>query len=524
MTNIIKKIVLTLFVAVFTLTLTAQNPLFSGYADPHIKIWNGKMYMAVGKDRAITNTKCLIDSWSIFSSIDLINWTEESVIDPKDTYLGADYEYCWASDIASKNGNFFLYFSNHDKATGVLKSDNANGPYLDVLGQALLTSNLYDPTVFEDEDGRSYIIAGLDGRARPNKHYKIARLNDDMISLAETPKDILTDQVNGFGTPNPTDANYLHKYNGVYYLSTRDKYMTSTNIYGPYTNLRKSGQGGHKSYCEYNGQWYTAFNGFVNNNAYYRNVNITYAHFKDNGDLVDDAVFANKGARYSNGVGSYDSNWDKIEAEWFFKRTGSLVKKESPSGGFEIQNICNNDCLNFPNIKNMPANSSINFRISSANSNGGQIEIRKDSEDGMLLGVCDVPNTANWTTYQTLTCQLNNTSGANNIYFVFKGSSNDFVHLDWFNITNHTAVRDIKSENKLKKNVTIIYPELGSDLVFIKLCSPSKTGLKIFNSLGMVVYHNTKKVKSYSLSAKNIGSSGMYLVRADDSTEKLIIR
>ncbi|HWR99320.1 MAG TPA: hypothetical protein VN249_01835 [Prolixibacteraceae bacterium] len=30
----------------------AQNPILKGYADPHMKVWNGKMYISVGKDKS----------------------------------------------------------------------------------------------------------------------------------------------------------------------------------------------------------------------------------------------------------------------------------------------------------------------------------------------------------------------------------------------------------------------------------------------------------------------------------------
>jgi arabinoxylan arabinofuranohydrolase len=56
---------------------------------------------------------------------------------------------------------------------------------------------------------------------------------------------------------------------------------------------------------------------------------------------------------YESSVGNYDAKWDKIEAEWFFRREGKLVKRECPAGGFEIQNIHNNDYLVFQYVRNM---------------------------------------------------------------------------------------------------------------------------------------------------------------------------
>jgi hypothetical protein len=119
---------------------------------------------------------------------------------------------------------------------------------------------------------------------------------------------------------------------------------------------------------------------------------MTYLHYRENGDMVDDLNFlqatavAKEGKYFKTGVGNYDASWERIEAEWFFKKDGTLVKRESLAGGFEIRNIHNGDYLAFPNIRNLTANSTINFRVSSVHPKGGTIEIHQDSETGPMLG------------------------------------------------------------------------------------------------------------------------------------------
>ena len=425
----------------------AQNPIIKGYADAHMKIWNGKMYVSAGKDRSPEIKGFNMPYWSIYSSTDLINWTMETTIDPKDTYLGAGYTGCWATDISTRNEKFYFYFSNQNDATGVLAADKPSGPYIDILKKPLVDGQTkYDPTVFTDDDGQYYLIFGRDGVINGKTvHYQIAKLSEDMVSLAEKPHDLLTDKKFGFGDKNRArDHNYFHKHNGIYYLSCAGAYMTSDHIYGPFKNERQTGQNGHSSFCEYNGQWYHMYEWTCEpyGNRAYRQVSMTYLHYKDNGDMVDDVNFlqgltpAKEGKYFKNGVGNYDATWDKIEAEWFFKRVGALNKKECPTGGFEIQNIQNNDYLNFPNVRNLTANSTIHFRVSSTNTKDCQIEVHQDSEKGILLGTCNVPNTGSFSTYQTINCQLKNISGTTNLYFVFKGGKGELMHLDWFNCTN----------------------------------------------------------------------------------------
>ena len=429
----------------------AQNPILKGYADPHMKVWKNKMYISVGKDESPEIKGFSMPYWSIFSSTDLVTWTQECKIMPEETFIGKGSKICWATDITTRNGKYYFYFSRGGMETGVNVAEKPDGPYKDVLRKPLISEDFsvnheYDPTLFVDDDGSQYIIYGRDGFDGKNLiHYQIAKLGDDMVSLAETPHDLMTDSEFGFGAANRArDHQYFHKYLDTYYLSCGGQYRTSKSIYGPYLNSRVIGQNdGHASFCEYNGQWYHMYEYTCEDFGVrtYRQVSMTYLHYKDNGDMVDDDKFIQgfgkvpKGAYYLTGVGNYEANWEKIEAEWFFKKSGALVKKESPEGGFEIQNIQNNDFLYFPNVKGTSANCSLNFRVSSANNRGGQVEVHQDSETGPLLGRCKIPVTGSWSNYQTISCRLRNSAGPINFFFVFKGKKEELLRLNWFNFS-----------------------------------------------------------------------------------------
>lgn len=436
----------------------AQNPLFKGYADPAMTVHDGKMYILVGKDKSPTEKDFIMPYWSIFSSSDLMNWTKECDIDPKDTYLGAGYNYCWAGDISFKNGKVYVYFSEHGEASGVVVADKPSGPFIDVLKKSLLPKEMsinkeYDPTVFADDDGNNYLIFGRDGRLGNNLlHYQIVKLNKDMISLAEPPHDLISSMPNGFGTiivkkkkegvGNDStfiaqDHQYFHKHNGIYYLSRDVSYETSNNILGPYSNRRMVGKNaGHASYSEFNGQTYNAWEFTCEpfGNRVYRQVMMTYLHYKDNGDMVSDANFIQGGKYYTTGVGNYSATWDTIQAEWYFNKSTSVVKKDCPNGGFEIQNLTNKSFLNFPNTKDLKANATINFNISSVNGSG-KIEVRKDSPSGTLLGTCNIPKTGSSANYQMAPCTLKNNAETTNLFFVFKGAKGELARLDYFNFS-----------------------------------------------------------------------------------------
>lgn len=421
----------------------AANPMLHGFADPAMRVWNGRMYLAVGKDKSPTIQGFAMPYWAIFSSEDLVNWRQEKIIDPSlVSYMGKDTLRCWATDIAFRNDKFYFYFSDGGMSTGVLVANKPDGKYTDVLKKPLVApennhENFYDPTVFTDTDGASYLIYGRDGHLlgeTANRHYQIAKLNPDMISFAEKPRDLLTDELYGFGDATQArDHNYFHKYNNTYYLSCDRNYMTSKSVYGPFSNLRSTGgTNGHSCYISFHGQWYHSweFTDDQHDIRTYRQVMMTYLHYKNNGDMVDDQFFMEGGPGFSYGVGNYNAEWDAIQAEWFFAISGA-VKKDSPSGGFEIQEITNRGYLKFPQVKNLMANSSLSFRISSANPNGGKIHIHEGHPSGPLLGTCDVPCTQGWDKYQLVSCNLKNGAGTVDLCLVFEGGPGDLMHLDW---------------------------------------------------------------------------------------------
>ena len=160
-----------------------------GVCDPHIRVYNGKVYMFTTHDRSPDNKGFRMDDWRIFSSDDLLNWKLEYTFYPEETFLGKVND-CYATDTAERNGKYYLYFSRGQSCTGVAVSENGpGGPYKDALGKPLLPEGLvdtpsYDPAIFiDDDEARTpYIVFGY---TVGGKKYYIARLNEDMISLAE---------------------------------------------------------------------------------------------------------------------------------------------------------------------------------------------------------------------------------------------------------------------------------------------------------------------------------------------------
>lgn len=414
------------------------NPLVYdvGMADPHIKIYNNKAYLYATRDEDKTSHKFVMPDWKIWSSNDLINWTLETTIDPTETYMGVS-KNCWAPDVATKNGTYYFYFSNGNVDTGVMVGNSPTGPFKDALGKPLLPKDLsivkeYDPSVIVDDDGVAYIIFGHHRSDHPDYYYMIARLNDDMISLAETPKEVMiTGEVNVLGG---NDKPNLHKRNGIYYLSAGSHYAVSKNIYGPYVKTGNSGNTNygltdraHGNYFSWNNQDFHTWCHFHLGKevARYRESYISYLHYKDNGEMVTDTDFLD--AHFSMGVGQYDANWDKIESEWYMK-SEHIEKQESPNAGFEILVSESKGDLYFPNVYNMQNKKEIGFYVSS--NKGAIIELYDTDVNGKLLGKCEVSDTNNM--YKFVKCKLELNIKVKNVFMQVTPKNGGSLNLDWF--------------------------------------------------------------------------------------------
>jgi len=208
----------------------------------------------------------------------------------------------WDSDVACKDGKYYLYFSLKDQndifRLGVAVSDRPEGPFVPETNP-MKGSYSIDPCIFE-ENGAYYIyFGGIWGGQlqfyRNNKltppcelpHFhepalcpKVAKLQDNMLEFAEDPRDVLILDEQG----NPLrqgdterrffEASWVHKYNGKYYFSysTGDThllcYAIGDNPYGPFTYqgvilTPVVGWTTHHSILEFKGKWYLFYHDTV---------------------------------------------------------------------------------------------------------------------------------------------------------------------------------------------------------------------------------------------------------------------
>jgi len=430
-------------------SMTPNNPIIpvhEGITDPHIRVYDGVAYMTACHDRSIDNEWFDIDHWVMYSSADLVNWKLEYSLHPEETYIGKPYNQCWATDFIKRNGKYYWYFSEHNHGVGVMVAEAPEGPWEDPLGEPLLKEGLvptdpYDPGIVE-YDGDCYIVFGV-------WNFYLARLNEDMISLAEQPKKITIRNprgpynLDGMNKEHPTDDKpCIHLYKGKFYLSWGCFYAMSDNIYGPYeyidailndssfaegykeptwpTGFR---QGRHGSFFEMHNQWYFSYDDMSQTgNRFFRSSFISYVHYKENGEIAPIRV-------NGTGVGQYDAKHGSIEAEDYFKAS-QINKMENKEGGFKVTDIGHDDFLTFPNIYGLEQKSKIEFKATGLQD--VTVEVHHDSPEGEILASYKLKKQKGKNRSEFYEFDFPAREGAVSICFVFKGGKNNLLIFDSF--------------------------------------------------------------------------------------------
>src|SRR5690606_2017214 len=97
-----------------------------------------------------------MNDWYVFSSKDMVNWTDHGTPLSYETFSWANGK-AWAPHCIERNGKFYFYVPV-DNTIGVAVSDSPTGPFVDPVGEPLVSSYQYiDPSVFIDASGQAYL-------------------------------------------------------------------------------------------------------------------------------------------------------------------------------------------------------------------------------------------------------------------------------------------------------------------------------------------------------------------------------
>jgi Glycosyl hydrolases family 43 len=244
----------------------------------------------------------------------------------------------WAPDATQKSGRYYFYFPAKDKddifRIGVALADAPSGPF-HAEPTPIAGSFSIDPAVFADDDGRYYLyFGGIWGgqlqrwkrgaymgsdeypkSTEPALTAKVARLSEDLLSLAEAPRDVvILDEggrplLAGDNERRFFEASWLHKFGGTYYFSysTGDThnivYATGDSPYGPFTYRGKVlepvlGWTNHHSIVEVDGKWYLFYHDVeLSGKTHLRNIKVSELTHLSDGSIETLSAFNGDPAR-----------------------------------------------------------------------------------------------------------------------------------------------------------------------------------------------------------------------------------
>lgn len=299
----------------------AQNPLDFGSkirtADPSGHVWSdGKMYLYTSHDEECQPDFFMKD-WHVFSSSDLVNWTDHGPVLSVEKLSWAD-NYAWAPDAAYKNGKYYLVFpagtgvkdrQNPEKSTkwmgiGIAVSDSPAGPFKDALGKPLWREPYAnDPSLFIDDDGKAWLY--FHGK---DFDYRVIEMADDLLSV----KGDFYKMDMGGHEPK-MEGPWVFKRKGVYYFTMPENnrvltYYTAGSPRGPWKYRgvfmeQEHESNNHHSIVEYKGQWILFYHRWLDDpksscKKRQRHVAAEYIHFNKDGTIQ-------KVERTAGGVGDF---------------------------------------------------------------------------------------------------------------------------------------------------------------------------------------------------------------------------
>ncbi|WFE61791.1 family 43 glycosylhydrolase [Micromonospora sp. WMMD712] len=435
----------------FAAPARADNPIVQTIytADPAPLVYNGRIYLYTGHDED-GSTYFTMKDWRVFSSADMVNWTDHGSPMSLATFSWAEAD-AWAGHVVARNNKFYWYVPVKQRGGGMVigvgVADSPTGPFRDAIGRPLVGNGEIDPNVMIDDDGQAYLYWG-----NPNLWY--VKLNADMVSYAGSPTKIPLTTA-GFGTrtgnaSRPTlyeEGPWVYKRNGMYYnvfaaecCSEFIGYSTAPGPTGPWTyrGTVMPRQGGsftnHPGVIDFNGGSYFFYhNGALpGGGGYTRSVAVEKFSYRSDG-TIPSMNMTTTGAPQIGTLNPYV----RQEAETIAWSVGVETEPAS-EGGMNVGFLNNGDYVKVKGVAFGSGAASLSARVASAGS-GGTIEARLGSPTGTRVAACTVPVTGGWQTWQTVSCPVTGATGTQDLYLRFVGGSGNLFNLNWWQFTAGTG-------------------------------------------------------------------------------------
>lgn len=195
-----------------------KNPILPGYyPDPSIVRVKDDYYL-------INSSFAHFPGIPIFHSKDLVNWTQiANAIDRKGmlNFDGLDISRgVFAPDISYRDGLFYIINTCVDcNGNFIITSKDPKGPWSQ---PKFLPFGGIDPSIFNDEDGRSYVVYNEAPIGKPlydgHRAIWIWEINLTKLEMIGKPKLIVNGGVDISKKPVWIEGPHIYKRNGAYYL------------------------------------------------------------------------------------------------------------------------------------------------------------------------------------------------------------------------------------------------------------------------------------------------------------------
>ncbi len=263
-------------------------------ADPAVMVEGDTLWLFAGHDQEGNQRGYVMRDWLLYSTTDMKHWTEYPSPLNIEAFKWAKSKQAYAGHVVKRGDKYYWYVSTNWCGIGVAVSDKVTGPYVDALGKPLLTNKdcfdskhgwaCIDPAIYIDDDNTPYIIWG-------NRECYIAKLKDNMTEI--------DGKVQRIDVPNFTEAPWMHKYNGKYYLTYASEwpekiaYAVADNITGPYkpmgiiSEIAGNSNTTHPAIVEFKGKWYffSHNGGLPDGTSYSRSVIVEPMYYNADGSI-----------------------------------------------------------------------------------------------------------------------------------------------------------------------------------------------------------------------------------------------
>ncbi len=431
----------------------APNPLVTQIftADPNAVVYGDRVYVYTSHDIDGQDDFDMVD-YHVFSSTDMVNWQDHGVIIHANDLPWATNLY--APGACSKNGKYYLYIPNSGSGIGVAVADDPGGPFVDPLGEALLTKSfpnadvewLFDPACFVDDDGQGYLYFG--GGPDGGQNARVVRLNDDMISIKDSA-----------ATTIPTtaffEAAFVHRRGDTYYFSYSSDFSSGHGAAieyligdGPMSGFEYQGKilnnaninrgnNNHHSIVDFEGKTYI----FYHNRKLEQELGVDKVNNRS--IAVQELTYLPDGTFSTLDMSTEDytveqikclDGFQEIEAERLAEQRG--IEVEGAAGGIvRVAQISAGDWVAYSQVDFRDGATQWVARVASA-AGSGSIDIVIDGciggKAGTSIGTCQVMSTGAADTYATLTCPITETSGPHDLCLKF--ADNPSFELDSFHL------------------------------------------------------------------------------------------